>query len=81
MPRTSKNPLFTKFCDLKGANFCVDFGEDKHIRLTPMCDDEPKDARKPPFKANEGLNALAKRSAGRIGVKFVERQIFVKRQC
>ena len=32
-----------------------------------MCDDEPKDARKPPFKANEGLNALAKRSAGRMG--------------
>ena len=44
-----------------------------------MCDDEPKDARKPPFKANEGLNALAKRSAGRIGVKFVERQIFVNK--
>ena len=32
-----------------------------------MCDDEPKDARKPPIKANEGLNALAKRSAGRMG--------------
>ena len=45
-----------------------------------MCDDEPKDARKPPFKANEGLNALAKRSAGRIGVKYVERRIFVKKK-
>ena len=58
----------------------MDFGEEEHIRLTPMCDDEPKDARKPPFKANEGLNALAKRSTGRIKVKFVERQNFVKRQ-
>ena len=57
----------------------MDFGEEEHIRLTPMCDDEPKDARKPPFKANEGLNALAKRSAGIIGVKFVERQIFVNK--
>jgi len=33
LPRTPKNPLFTKFCDLKGADFCVDFGEDKHITL------------------------------------------------
>ena len=30
MPCTSKNPLFTKFFDLKGAVFCLDFGEDKH---------------------------------------------------
>ena len=45
-----------------------------------MCDDEPKDARKPSFKANEGLNALAKRSAGRKGVKFVERRNFVKKK-
>ena len=44
-----------------------------------MCDDEPKDARKPPFKANEGLNAQAKRSAARMGTGFVERQIFVKK--
>ena len=39
-----KNPSFTKFCDLKGAIFCVDFGEAKPIRLTPMGDNEPKDA-------------------------------------
>lgn len=45
-----------------------------------MCDDEPKDARKPPFKANEGLNVLAKRSAGRKGTKFVERQIYVNKE-
>ena len=44
-----------------------------------MCDDEPKDTRKPPFKANEGLNALAKRSAGRMGTGFVERRIFVNK--
>ena len=44
VPRTTKNPLFTKFFDLKGAVFCVDFGEAKHIRLTPMGDNEPKDA-------------------------------------
>ena len=44
-----------------------------------MCDDEPKDARKPPFKANEGLNALAKRRAGRKGTQFVERRIFVNK--
>ena len=43
LPRTSKNSLFTKFCDLKGAVFCMNFGEDKHIRLTPMCANEPKD--------------------------------------
>ena len=42
-----------------------------------MCDDEPKDARKPPFKANEGLNALVKRSAGNMGTYFVERQIII----
>ena len=59
MPRTSKNPLFTKFCDLKCAVFCVDFGEAKRIRLSPMRDNEPKDAEKPPFKAGSGLNALA----------------------
>ena len=61
LPRTSKNPLLTKFCDLKGACFCVDFGEAKLIRLTPMSDNEPKDAKKPPFKAGSGLNALAKK--------------------
>ena len=49
LPRTSKNSLFTKFCDLKGAVFCVNFGEAKHIMLTHMCDNEPKDAEKPPF--------------------------------
>ena len=43
-PRAPKNPLFTKFCDLKGAEFCADFGKDKHIRLTPMCANEPKAA-------------------------------------
>ena len=60
MPHTSKNPLFTKFYDLKGAIFCVDFGEAKPIRLTPMGDNEPKAAEKPPFGAGSGLNALAK---------------------
>ena len=59
MPRTSKNPLFTKFYDLKGAVFCVDFGEAESIRLTPMGDNEPKGTLKPPFKAGSGLNALA----------------------
>ena len=44
LPRTPKNPLFTKFFDLKGTDFCVDFGKDKHIRLTPMCANEPKAA-------------------------------------
>ena len=60
MPRTPKNPLFTKFVDLKGAVFCVGFGEAKLIRLTPMSANEPKNAEKPPFKADLGLNALAK---------------------
>ena len=55
----SKNPFITKFCDLKGAAFCVDFGEAKLIRLTPMGVGEPKAAEKPPFKAGLGLNALA----------------------
>ena len=43
-PRTTQNPLFTKLCDLKGAFFCVDFGEAKPIRLAPMGDNEPKAA-------------------------------------
>ena len=60
MPRTPKNPLLTKFCDLKGAVFCMDFGEAKRIRLTPIRDNEPKDTQKPPFKAGSGLNALVK---------------------
>ena len=60
MPRTPKNPLFTKFVDLKGAVFCVGFGEAKLIRLTPMSANEPKNAEKPPFKADLGLNTLAK---------------------
>ena len=59
MPRTPKNLLFTKFYDLKGAFFCMDFGEAKPIRLTPMGTGEPKAARKPPFKAGSSLNALA----------------------
>ena len=44
LPCTPKNPLFTKFYDLKGAVFCVDFGEAKPIRLTPMGAGEPKAA-------------------------------------
>ena len=44
LPRTSKNPLLTKFYDLKGAVFCVDLGEAKPIRLTPIGNNEPKDA-------------------------------------
>ena len=59
VPRTPKNPQVTKFYDLKGAIFCVDFGEAKLIRLTPMSANEPKAAEKPPFKADSGLNALA----------------------
>ena len=59
LSRTPQNPLFTKFCDLKGAVFCVGFGEDKHIRLAPMCANEPKAAKNQPFKAGSGLNALA----------------------
>ena len=43
--------------DPKGVVFWVDFGEAKHIRLSPMCDNEPKDAWKPPFWAGSGLNA------------------------
>ena len=43
LPCTPKNHCLTKFCDLKGAVFCMDFGEAKHIRLTPMGADEPKD--------------------------------------
>ena len=49
LPRTPKNSLFTKFFDLKGAAFCVNFGEAKHIRLSPMCDNEPKDTENPSF--------------------------------
>jgi len=62
VPRTPKNPLFTKFCDLKGAVLCMDFGEAEQIRLSPICDNEPKDALKQPFKAGSGLNALANQS-------------------
>ena len=55
----TKKSVVAKFSDLKGAVFCVDFGEAKLIRLTPMCAGEPKAAEKPPFKAGLGLNALA----------------------
>ena len=47
--RLNENPLITKFYDLKGAVLCGDFGDAKHIRLSPMCDKEPKDTLKPPF--------------------------------
>lgn len=43
-PRTSKTTLFTKFFYLKGADFGVDFGKAKRIRLSPMRDNEPKAA-------------------------------------
>ena len=56
----TQNPLFTKFCDLKGADFCVDFVcSEAHKAITPMCANEPKDAESQPFKAGSGLNALA----------------------
>ena len=48
-PRHIKNPLITKFRDLKDAVLCGDFGDAKQIRLSPMCDKEPKDTLKPPF--------------------------------
>jgi len=57
--------LVTKFCDLKGALFCVDFGEAEHIRLTPLCDNEPKDTEKSPFKAGSDFNALAMENRGK----------------
>ncbi len=49
VPRHTENPLITKFSDLKGAVLCVDFGNAKLIRLSPMGDKEPKDALKSPF--------------------------------
>ena len=42
IPPPPKKPFATKFFDLSGAIFCGDFGEEEHIRLSPMCDDEPK---------------------------------------
>ena len=45
-PRIAKNILFTKLFDLKGLVLCVHFGEEEHIKLSLMCDDEPKDALK-----------------------------------
>ena len=59
MPRPSKNTLVTKFSDLKRAVFRVDFGDAEHIKLSLMCDKEPKDALKQPFKAGSSLNVLA----------------------
>ena len=44
LPCTTKNPLLTKFKDLKVAVLRVDLGEEERIRLTPISDDEPKDA-------------------------------------
>ena len=51
--------LFTKFYDLKGVIFCVDFGEAEPIRLSTIGDNEPKDAEEPPFKAGSGFDAFA----------------------
>ena len=59
MPRPSKNTLVTKFSDLKRAVFRVNFGDAEHIKLSLMCDKEPKGALKQPFKADSSLNALA----------------------
>ena len=53
-----KITLLTKLVDLKGAFFCVGFGEEEFVRLSPTDDDEPKVAEKPPFKADSGLNGL-----------------------
>ena len=35
------------------------FGEAEHIRLSPMCDNEPKSIEKQPFQADSSFNALA----------------------
>ena len=35
------------------------FGEAEHIRLPPMCDNEPKSTEMLPFQAGSSLNALA----------------------
>ena len=44
LPCTPKILYLQNSATLKVLNFCVDFGEDKHIRLTPMCANEPKAA-------------------------------------
>ena len=67
MPRTPKNPLLTKFRDLKGEVFCVNFGKAKRIRPSPIRDNEPKGTKNPPFKAGSGLNALATASTVKKG--------------
>ena len=36
------------------------FGEAEHIRLPPMCDNEPKSIEKQPFQADSSFNALAR---------------------
>ena len=35
------------------------FGEAEHIRLPPMCDNEPKGTEILPFQAGSSFNALA----------------------
>ncbi len=55
-------------CDNAHQRFCISkplglesgFGEEEFVRLSPMDDDEPKDAEKPPFKAGSGSNGLVK---------------------
>ena len=39
------------------------FGEAEHIRLPPMCDNEPKSTEMLPFQADSSLNALASQSS------------------
>ena len=58
MPRTAKNPLPTKFFDLKGVEFRVIFGAKEFVRLTPTNDDKPKSAEIMPLKAGSDYSCL-----------------------
>lgn len=45
-PCIAKNNTTYKTFDLKDLVLCVDFGEEKQVKLSLTCDDEPKDALK-----------------------------------
>ena len=60
MPRTAKNLIPIKFCDLKFAEFRVIFGAKEFVRLTPTDDDKPKSAEIMPFQAGLDYSCLLK---------------------
>ncbi|MBQ5765116.1 MAG: hypothetical protein IIW03_03125 [Clostridia bacterium] len=59
----------------------MDFGDAEHIKLSLMCDKEPKDTLKPPFKAGSSLNALAILYIKILFIAiFLRKKIYIKKQ-